>query len=537
MSEFRPDPAVAMDCSGSLFDQDPVGGSPMTRSAPILEMSGISKTFPGVKALTDVSLTVYPGEVHALMGENGAGKSTLMKILSGAYHADPGGEIRIDGKPITIGSPVAARHHGIATIYQELSLAPNLTVAENMLLGREPRTGPMIDRGSMEDACRAVLTRLGVTFRPSTRVSELSMAERQLVEIARALIAHSRILVMDEPTTSLSSRETEALFALVRQLRSEGLAIIYISHRMAEVYDLADRVSVLRDGTYVGTLERSEISADRLVRMMVGRDLSSFYKKEHDAHDSRGQVMFSVRGVGDGRKVFDCSFDLHQGEVLGIAGLVGAGRTELARLIYGADRRTAGEVLLDGKPLSITRPQDAVNAGVVYLTEDRKHLGLFLDLTVRENVNLNVLGRDARAGGVLNLRAARDRAVAAVHALAIRVAHDLVMVGSLSGGNQQKVLLSRLLETKPRILILDEPTRGVDIGAKSEIYRLIDDLARRGVGTIVISSELPEVVGICDRVLVMREGRIVGEVGGTGNAPITQENIVAIATGVREEAA
>jgi ribose transport system ATP-binding protein len=287
----------------------------------------------------------------------------------------------------------------------------------------------------------------------------------------------------------------------------------------------------------VGTLERSEISADRLVRMMVGRDLSSFYKKEHDAHGSRGPVMFSVRGVGDGRKVFDCSFDLHQGEVLGIAGLVGAGRTELARLIYGADRRTTGEVLLDGKPLSITRPQDAVNAGVVYLTEDRKHLGLFLDLTVRENVNLNVLGRDARADGVRNLRAARDRAVAAIRALAIRVAHDLVTVGSLSGGNQQKVLLSRLLETKPRILILDEPTRGVDIGAKSEIYRLIDELARRGVGTIVISSELPEVVGICDRVLVMREGRIVGEVGGTGNAPITQENIVAIATGVREEAA
>lgn len=509
----------------------------MTRPAPILEMSGISKTFPGVKALTDVSLTIYPGEVHALMGENGAGKSTLMKILSGAYHADPGGEIRIDGKHITIDSPLSARHHGIATIYQELSLAPNLTVAENMLLGREIKTGPMIDRSSMEAACLSVLTRLGVTFKPSTRVSELSMAERQLVEIARALIANSRILVMDEPTTSLSSRETEALFALVRQLRSEGLAIIYISHRMAEVYDLADRVSVLRDGTYVGTLERSEISADRLVRMMVGRDLSSFYKKEHDAKGSRGPVMFSVRNVGDGQKVHDCSFDLHQGEVLGIAGLVGAGRTELARLIYGADRRTTGDIILGGKPLVISRPQDAVNAGVVYLTEDRKHLGLFLDLTVRENVNLNILGRDARPGGILNLKAAKERAFAAIRALGIRVANDLVTVGSLSGGNQQKVLLSRLLETKPRILILDEPTRGVDIGAKSEIYRLIDDLAKRNVGMVVISSELPEIVGICDRVLVMREGRIVGEVGGAGHEPITQESIVAIATGVREEAA
>jgi ribose transport system ATP-binding protein len=509
----------------------------MTGSAPILDMIGISKTFPGVKALTDVSLTVYPGEVHALMGENGAGKSTLMKILSGAYHADPGGEIRIDGKHVAIGTPLAARHHGISTIYQELSLAPNLTVAENMLLGREHKTGPMVDRRSMEKACRAVLDRLGVTFLPTTRVSELSMAERQLVEIARALIANSRILVMDEPTTSLSSRETEALFALVRQLRSEGLAIIYISHRMAEVYDLADRVSVLRDGAYIGTLERNDISAERLVRMMVGRDLSSFYKKEHNAGGSRGPVIFAVRDVGDEQRVHDCSFELHEGEVLGIAGLVGAGRTELARLVYGADRRTSGEIFLDGKSLSNTRPEDAIAAGVVYLTEDRKHLGLFLDLPVRDNVNLSVLGRDARMGGILNLRAAKDRAAAAIRALAIRVAGDIVPVGSLSGGNQQKVLISRLLETKPRVLILDEPTRGVDIGAKSEIYRLIDDLARRGVGVIVISSELPEVVGICDRVLVMREGRIVGEVGGTGHPPITQENIVAIATGVTGAAA
>ena len=508
----------------------------MTGSAPVLEMSGISKTFPGVKALTDVSLTVYPGEIHALMGENGAGKSTLMKILSGAYQADAGGEIRINGKPVTIDGPLTARHHGISIIYQELSLAPNLSVAENMLLGREHKTGPMVDRGSMEKACGAVLERLGVTFKPTTKVSELSMAERQLVEIARALIANSRILVMDEPTTSLSSRETEAMFALVRQLRSEGLAIIYISHRMAEIYELADRVSVLRDGSYVGTLNGKEISAERLVQMMVGRDLSSFYKKEHDAHQSRGPVMFAVRNMSDGRRVHPCSFDLHEGEVLGIAGLVGAGRTELARLIYGADPRTSGEVFLQGKHLSIHRPEDAIDSGVVYLTEDRKHLGLFLDLTVRENVNVSVLGRDARMGGVLNLKAAKDRATAAIKALAIRVAGDGVLVGSLSGGNQQKVLLSRLLETKPKVLILDEPTRGVDIGAKSEIYRLIDELAKRGVGVIVISSELPEVVGICDRVLVMREGRIEGEVGGAGHPPVTQENIITIATGVREAA-
>jgi ribose transport system ATP-binding protein len=363
------------------------------------------------------------------------------------------------------------------------------------------------------------------------------MAERQLVEIARAIISHSRILVMDEPTTSLSSRETEALFALVRQLRQEGLAIIYISHRMAEVYELADRVTVLRDGTYAGTLTREELSAERLVRMMVGRDLSSFYKKEHDAAGSRGPVILSVENVSDGKRVRDCSFVLHQGEVLGIAGLVGAGRTELARLIYGADPRASGAIHLEGRPLSITQPQDAIDAGIVYLTEDRKQLGLFLDLTVRENVNLSVLGRDARPGGFLNIAAARQRAAAAIRALAIRVAGDQVQVGTLSGGNQQKVLLSRLLETKPRVLLLDEPTRGVDIGAKSEIYRLIDDLARKGVGVIVISSELPEVIGVCDRVLIMREGRIAGEVGGQGSPPITQENIVAIATGARDEAA
>ncbi|NBJ11660.1 sugar ABC transporter ATP-binding protein [Microvirga arsenatis] len=508
----------------------------MTGSAPILEMRDISKTFPGVRALANVSLTVYPGEIHALMGENGAGKSTLMKILSGAYQADPGGEIRINGQPVAIDGPMTARHRGISIIYQELSLAPNLSVAENMLLGREHKSGPMVDRRSMEKACQDVLERLGVHFRASTKVSELSMAERQLVEIARALIANSRILVMDEPTTSLSSRETEALFALVRQLREDGLAIIYISHRMAEVYELADRVSVLRDGSYVGTLVGDEISAERLVQMMVGRDLSSFYKKEHDAHQSRGPVMFAVRNMGDGVRVHDCSFELHEGEVLGIAGLVGAGRTELARLIYGADRRTSGEVSLLGKRLSIHRPEDAIDSGIVYLTEDRKNLGLFLDLTVRENVNVSVLGRDARMGGVLNLKAAKDRAAAAIRALGIRVAGDVVPVGSLSGGNQQKVLLSRLLETKPKVLILDEPTRGVDIGAKSEIYRLIDNLARNGVGVIVISSELPEVVGICDRVLVMREGRIAGEVGGAEHPPVTQEEIIAIATGVREAA-
>jgi len=499
---------------------------------PILEMRNISKTFVGVRVLKNVSLSVRSGEVHALMGENGAGKSTLMKVLSGAYKADPGGEIRVAGEPVVIDGPHAARQLGISIIYQELSLAPNLTVAENIFLGVELSRNGAIDRQAMNVASTPILNRLGVSFTPRTMVGQLSMADRQLVEIARALHARSRILVMDEPTTSLSSRETDKLFALIRSLRAEGLAIIYISHRMGEVYDLSDRVSVLRDGGYVGTLERKDLSAERLVQMMVGRDLSSFYKKEHDAHHSRGRVILSVRDMSDGRRVKHCSFDLHEGEVLGIAGLVGAGRTEFARLIYGADTRLSGTVELEGKPVSISTPQQAVDAGIVYLTEDRKQYGLFLDMSVRENINLGVIQRDSLPGGILNLKAAAKRSAEAIRTLGIRVAADIVNVGSLSGGNQQKVLLSRLIETKPRVLILDEPTRGVDIGAKSEIYKLIDQLVKARMGVIVISSDLPEVVGICDRVLVMREGIIAGEVGAPGTPPISQESIGAIATGV-----
>ena len=487
---------------------------------PLLEMRGISKTFPGVRALDNVSLTVYPGEVHSLMGENGAGKSTLMKILSGAYQADPGGEIMIDGKPLVVDGPLAARNAGIAVIYQELCLAPNLTVAENIYVGRELRHGNsrwgMIDRAAMARGCVGVLQRLGASFGPETLVGTLSIAEQQLVEIARAVHTKARVLVMDEPTTPLSSRETEHLFALIRQLRAEGLAIIYISHRMDEIYALSDRVSVLRDGAYV-------------VAMMVGRDISGFYKKEHAPYD-RGHLLLSVRDVADGARVRGCSLDLHAGEVLGIAGLVGAGRTELAHLIFGGQPCTRGEVTLGDRTFGAHSPRDAIDAGLVYLTEDRKRQGLFLDMSVRDNINISVANRDAR-GGVLNLARGAERARDAISSLSIRVPHANVNAGALSGGNQQKVLLSRLLETKPRVLILDEPTRGVDIGAKSEIYRIINDLARAGVGVIVISSELPELIGIADRVLVMREGTIAGELGGYTGQSITQEAIIALATG------
>ncbi|AYM19938.1 sugar ABC transporter ATP-binding protein [Agrobacterium tumefaciens] len=491
-----------------------------------LRMENVSKSFGRVKALTNVSLNVRLGEIHALMGENGAGKSTLMKILSGAYMPDPNSEIYIDGKQVAISGPHSAQAMGISIIYQELSLAPNLTVAENIYLGREVSRGAFISRSAMEAGARTILSRLNAGFGPKTKIAALSIAERQMVEIARALHFKCQILVMDEPTTTLSERETENLFKLMKQLRSEGLAIVYISHRMNEVYELADRVSVLRDGSYVGTLDREAINPEGVVRMMVGRDLSSFYKKEHTVSTSPNDVAVRVTDLGDHRKVRSCSFEVHRGEVLGIAGLVGAGRTELARLICGADTHSTGAIELNGKPLSIRTPLDAARAGIAYLTEDRKQLGLFLDMSVGENVNLGVIEKDA-ALWFLNRRKARERSARATKAMNIKAASSDVSVGGLSGGNQQKVLLARLLETKPHFLILDEPTRGVDIGAKSEIYRLIDDVARSGMAVAVISSELAEIVGICDRVLVMREGQIAGALKGD---EITQENIMAIAT-------
>ncbi len=500
-------------------------------SGPILEMRGVSKSFFGIKALQKVDLTVYAGEVHALMGENGAGKSTLMKILSGAYRPDPGGEIRIEGKPVRIEGPLGGRAAGISIIYQELSLAPNLTVAENIYLGRELSQSGLLARGTMREGVGPILTRLGADFAPSTLVADLSMGQRQLVEIARALHARSKILIMDEPTTSLSAGESEKLFALIRQLRAEGLAIIYISHRMDEVYALGDRVTVLRDGRLVGSLDKPEIRADSIVRMMVGRDVSSFYKKDHDPHAKRDREVLTAVNLGDGQRVKGCSLTVHAGEVVGLAGLIGAGRTELAHLIIGATPKTTGHIELDGERVNIETPRDALDAGIAYLTEDRKALGLFLDMSCADNINLAVIGRDAKLGGILDRDKARTRADEAFAALGIRAPNPGVTVGGLSGGNQQKVLLSRLLATAPKVLILDEPTRGVDVGAKSEIYSIIDNLAKSGTAILVISSDLPEILGICDRVLVMRSGHLAGELQQSATSPITQEDIMALATG------
>jgi ribose transport system ATP-binding protein len=462
------------------------------------------------------------------MGENGAGKSTLMKILAGAYRPDSG-EIILDGKPVQFRTPHEARVAGIGIIYQELTVAPNLTVTGNVFLGSElKKFGFITDGAEMDRKTQQVLDRLGARFKAAQRAAHLAVAEQQQVEIARALFYKSRVLVMDEPTAALSDRETERLFAVVRQLRSEGMAIIYISHRMAEVYELADRLSVLRDGEYVGELMRPEFSAAKVIEMMVGRRLEDFY--EHAKH-SAGRVVLDVKNVSDGKRVKDASFHLCEGELLGLAGLVGAGRTELARLIFGADKRKSGEVYLDGKRLQISQPIDAIRAGIGYVPEDRKLQGVFLQMSSGENITMNILGRCSSAG-VLNFSQLNERANIQVKAMRVRTASLKQKAIGLSGGNQQKLLLARWLEINPKVLILDEPTRGVDVGAKAEIYALIQQLLEKGMAVLFISSELPEIVGVCDRVLVMREGEITGELGGKTGIEITQTNIMKLATDV-----
>ena len=438
---------------------------------PVLEMRNIAKAFGKFYALKGVDLTVWPGEIHALMGENGAGKSTLMKILAGAYTATSG-EILIDGQPFHIRGPKDALSAGITLIYQEMQLAPNLTVAENIFLGSELSRGGLVQRKEMVMQSQKVIDRLGAQFKASDRVMTLTIAEQQQVEIARALHRNSRILVMDEPTAALSSRETHRLFELIMRLRDEGMAIIYISHRMAEVYELSDRVSVLRDGQYVGSLTRDKLNASELVRMMV----------------------------------------------------------ELAQLIFGVRKAIGGMIEVDGEPVVIHSPREAIDHGIGFLTENRKEQGLFLELAAAENITMATLERDAN-WGMLDRKKAQAISDDAIQLLNIRVPHAQVRAGGLSGGNQQKLLISRWVAIGPRILILDEPTRGVDVGAKSEIYRIMNDMARKGVAILMISSELPEVVGMSDRVYVMREGSIAGELNGQS---ITQENIMTLATGVND---
>ncbi|THA08859.1 sugar ABC transporter ATP-binding protein [Rodentibacter pneumotropicus] len=492
---------------------------------PLLEMKGIAKRFGSFYALQGVDLPIYRGEIHALMGENGAGKSTLMKILAGAYTASEG-DIFIDGERFVISSPKDAIKAGITLIYQEIHLSPNLTVAENIFLGCEIKHWYGLDRKAMADISQKVLERLGAQFSATQKVSSLTIAEQQQVEIARALHRNSRVLVMDEPTAALSSRETERLFELVKKLRDEGMAIIYISHRMAEIYELADRVSVLRDGKYVGSLIRENVDSATLVQMMVGRPLTDLFNKK--SVPIREEVL-RVENLADGNKVRDASLVVRAGEIIGLSGLVGAGRSELAHLLFGVKRATQGKIYLSGGEISFNSPRDAIAHHVALLPENRKEEGLFLDLNILKNVTMATIERDATML-VINRTKGKRATQEAIEGLKMRVPSANVNVSGLSGGNQQKVLLSRWVAIHPKLFIMDEPTRGVDVGAKSEIYRMMIEMAKQGVAILMISSELPEIVGMSDRVYVMREGYMVGEL--TGN-DINQEQIMAFACGAQ----
>ncbi|WP_248323855.1 MULTISPECIES: sugar ABC transporter ATP-binding protein [unclassified Caballeronia] len=500
------------------------------RTKPFLEMRGISRTFPGVKALDHVDLAIYRGEVLALAGENGAGKSTLMKVLTGVYAPDPGGVILVEGREVTIANSNHARALGINIIYQELAVVENLTVGENIFLAKEPLTRfGLIDRAGMHREAREVLQMIDMDVDPATRVSELSVGQRQMIEIAKALSAQSKVIVMDEPTASLSHHETSVLLGLVKRLRERGIAVVYISHRLEEVFELADRVTVLRDGRTVSTMPIDRVTRETLVRQMVDRELSELYG-EPQSH-ATGHPVLEVRDLSlrqsksaDAR-IRDISFTLHRGEVLGIAGLVGSGRTEIMEMIFGM-RPSTGSILMEGKPVAIRHPHDAIRAGIGFVTEDRKAQGLVLGMSVRENFSLTHLSRYSPFQFVQH---ARERSSCAeyVRMLGIKTPGVEQKVVNLSGGNQQKIVIAKWVARQPKVLIVDEPTRGIDIGAKAEVHALIARLASQGIGVIVISSDLLEVLAVSDRILTVREGRISGELR---REEATQEKVMALAT-------
>lgn len=471
----------------------------------ILELKGISKTFPGVKALQDVDLSLRKGEILALLGENGAGKSTLIKILSGAYSKGHG-EFLFDGQPVAIRNPHHAQQLGISTIYQEFNLAPHLTVPENIFLGHLPMRGPLVDWAAAKAKAEEVLTRLGVTLPMNVPTGRLSVAEQQLVEIAKALARQCRVLIMDEPSAVLGEEDLEKLFAIMRALRAEGISIIYISHRLIEVFEIADRVTVLKDGCLVGSREVAEVDMATLVRMMIGRDLQDVYPKRKN---TIGEVLLDVQGLSRPGVLNNISFQVRAGEIVGVAGMRGAGRTELARAIFGADS-SKGTILLSGQALKIHAPEDAIRHRIALVTEDRKAEGLFLQQSVKHNTTISGLKALCRAW-IIRQAKENEQVRNLIKQLRIKTPGMDYLVSGMSGGNQQKVILARWLNIGARILILDEPTRGIDVGSKQEIYQLMAQLAEKGVGMIMISSELPEVLGMSDRVLVMRGGEITKE--------------------------
>ena len=496
----------------------------MSETSPVLQLTGISKRFGAVQALTDVDLALFANEVHALVGENGAGKSTLVKILAGIHHPDAG-RIQLSGEDLVLSGPAAARDLGIAVIHQHPNLFPDLTVAENVFVGRLPRNGVRgVDWGELNRTAQRLFENLGVKQSVSVPVRGLSVADQQLVEIAKSLSLDARVLVMDEPTASLSSHEVERLFTIIRQLRGRGVAILFVDHRMEEVFEIADRVSVLRDGRHVITAPINELNPAEAIRHMVGRRLETLFPKEQA---TIGEIALEVRGLTRRGVFSNASFQVRRGEIIGLAGLVGAGRTEIARVLFGIDRADAGEVLVAGKHAEIKSPKDAMRLGIVYVPEDRHAQGLVLDFSIAANVSLPIVERLSR---LLVVDRVQERQIATDYSKQLQVRSTGVeqVASGLSGGNQQKVVLAKWLATKPTVLLLDEPTQGVDIGAKAEVHRIISQLAGQGMAIVLISSELLEVLGMADRIVVLHEGRVAAEFA---RDDATQERVMAAATG------
>ena len=493
----------------------------MTDASPFLQLQAIVKRFPGVLALNNVGLDVVPGEVHALLGENGAGKSTLIKVISGVYRPDAG-TIQIDGRPVDIRTPHDAQALGISTIYQEFTLAPDMTVAENIFLGREPlrvRALSIVDRKALIRQTRDVLGSLDLQIDPEATVKHLGVAQQQMVEIAKALSLDARLIIMDEPTATLTSHEIDRLFEAIARLKQRKVAVIYVSHRLDEVKAVCDRATILRDGTFVATVPVGSTTIDEMIRLMVGRDLKDKFPK---VKSEPREEMLRVEQLTRKGVLHGISFNVRRGEIVGIAGLVGSKRTETARAIFGADPIDSGRILLRGKPVSVRTPGDAIEHGIALVPEDRKRQGIFATLSVWENVVLSALRRFSRRG-ILDVRREKQHAQEFVASLRIATPDLEKRVLDLSGGNQQKVVIAKWLNTNAEVFLFDEPTRGIDVGGKIEVYRLMGELISRGAAIVMISSELPEILGLSDRILVMREGRICGEFD---RADATEEKIL-----------
>ncbi len=493
----------------------------------LVQMMGISKFFPGVTALDNVSFDLRKGEVHALLGENGAGKSTLMKIIGGIYQKDEG-EVKIRGKTQEYSSVAQASALGIAVIHQELNMCRHLTVAENIFLGREIKKAGIVDFREQNRRAGELLKELSLNIAPDTVLGSLPVSKQQMVEIAKALSTDADIIIMDEPSSALTERETKELFRIIKDLKGMGKGIIYISHRLEELENIVDRVTILRDGKYIKTANFSDISISEIIALMVGREITEKYPHEQT---KRGKKIMEVKGISTS-EVQNISFELYAGEILGFAGLVGAGRTELVRALFGADRITAGEVVVDDKSVKLKNPRDAVKAGIVCAPEDRKKDGLLVNLDVKENIAIANLDTLSNPVGVLSSKRERDMAERAVKELKIKTSSLRSEVKNLSGGNQQKIVVGKWLMRDAKVIIFDEPTRGIDVAAKVEIYNLMNKLKRNGIGVMFVSSELPEVLGMSDRIIVMCSGRITGELG---REEATQEKIMELATKFRTE--